>query len=105
MLELRKLPGEGETMQASLIANRLSIDYTPATATAFNQLLEEMSILPSENLSSEAFFVGLMRSAATAESQLPDNLKQNNFGYSIGEGGNYRASIKAIVSNAPVVIG
>jgi hypothetical protein len=92
-------------MQAQLVRLKLDAQFGNDASTAFLALIEAMDLQIADPLSTEKFLVALMIQVAEAESALPDNLKQNNFGYSIGEGGAYRATIKAVVDSAPVVIG
>lgn len=92
-------------MQAQQIRLKLDTKFGNDASTAFLNLVTSMDIDVVDPLSAEKFLVGLMISTAEAETGLPDNLKQNNFGYSIGENGAYRATIKAVVDSAPVVIG
>jgi hypothetical protein len=92
-------------MQAQAIRLKIDAKFGNDASSAFLALIEAMDLVMLDPLSAEKFLVALMIQVAEAESVLPDNLKQNNFGYSIGEGGSYRATIKAVVDSAPVVIG
>jgi hypothetical protein len=85
-------------MLASAVSSQILAKHGIASQTAFNDLLVGMAIDPLSPLSAESFAVKIMESLTTAESSLPDAQKQNNFGYSIGEGGAYRGSIKAAVA-------
>ncbi len=92
-------------MQAQAIRLKLDTKFGNDASSAFLALMESMDVEILDPLGAEKFLVALMISTAEAETALPDNLKQNNFGYQIGENGAYRATIKAVVDSAPVVIG
>jgi hypothetical protein len=92
-------------MLASAIVSKIQAQFGGTAAANFTDFLVNIGIDTAVPLSAEKFLVTLMNAVSEAESGLPDAQKQNNFGYSIGEGGVYRATIKAIVAIQPNVIG
>lgn len=92
-------------MQATPVIQRFAARYDQGTANNLESMIIEMGIDPSAALSAESFLVKIMTIACEAESALPEAAKQNNFAWTIGEGGQYRATIKAAVQTTTDVIG
>lgn len=92
-------------MIASEVSDRVLLKYGAAAQGALVTLITEMGVGAGAVNSTEAFIVKLMEMVTAAEANLPDALKQNNFSYSIGEGGLYRGTIKAVVQANYDVIG
>lgn len=78
-------------------SSQILLKHGAPAQTAFDQLCTAMAITSTAPSSAEDFGVKIMEMLTLAESALPDLQKQNNFSYAIGEGGAYRASIKAVV--------
>lgn len=92
-------------MIAQDFKNQFTIKYGPSAQTAIELVISTMGVSELELLGAESLAVKFMELFTLAEKNLPDTLKQNNFGYGIGEGGAYRGTIKATVSTALQVIG
>ena len=91
-------------MFATNVSNQVALRYNPAAQLAFNGFLSSIGIDSAIPFSAENFAVKMVELLTDAETALPDAQKQNNFGYSIGEGGAYRATIKAAVTTSFQVV-
>lgn len=84
-------------MLNSATSSQILIKYGTPAQTAFNSLCTEMGLVNTAPFSAESFAVKMVEMLTASEAALPELQKQNNFNYSIGEGGAYRASLKAVV--------
>lgn len=84
-------------MLNSATSAQILLKYGTPAQTAFNSLCTEIGVINANPFSAEAFAVKIVEMLTTAESALPTLQKQSNFNYAIGEGGAYRASLKAVV--------
>jgi hypothetical protein len=84
-------------MLNSATSGQILVKYGAPAQSAFDTLCNAMGVDSLAPGSAESFAVKIIEMLTTAETALPDAQKQNNFGYSIGEGGAYRATIKAAV--------
>lgn len=91
-------------MTATEIGNRIALKYGANAGANWANLIGGMGVAAGGTNSAEKFLVSLMNLVCEAETQLPEAQAQNNFGYNIGEGGAYRATIRAGVSTEITVI-
>ena len=81
------------------------LKYGAPAQAAFDALSAAIGVDNLAPASAESMSVKLIEMLTLAETALPEAQKQNNFGYSIGEGGAYRATIKAaVVANFTVMV-
>ena len=92
-------------MLAVNFVNQAALRYGIATTPLIEGLFVQMGVDQTQPLSAEDFAVKVVELLTNAENALPDTLKQNNFGYGIGESGAYRGTIKATVSTILQVVG
>lgn len=92
-------------MLNSATSSQILLKYGAPAQTAFDTLSAAIGVDNILAASAESFSVKLIEMLTLAETALPEAQKQNNFGYSIGEGGAYRATIKAaVVANFTVMV-
>lgn len=92
-------------MLNSATSSQILLKYGAPAQVAFDNFATAIGVDSLQPASAESLAVKLVEMLTLAETALPDAQKQNNFGYSIGEGGAYRATIKAaVVANFTVMV-
>lgn len=84
-------------MLNSATSAQILLKYGAPAQSAFDSFCTSIAVVNSNPASAESFAVKIVEMLTSAETGLPEAQKQNNFGYTIGEGGAYRAQLKAAV--------
>lgn len=92
-------------MLNSATSSQILLKYGAPAQVAFDSFCTAIGVDGTQPASAENLSVKLVEMLTSAETALPEAQKQNNFGYSIGEGGAYRATIKAaVIANFSVMV-
>jgi hypothetical protein len=92
-------------MLNSATSAQILLKYGAPAQIAFDAFCNAIAVDNVLPASAESLAVKMVEMFTLAETALPEAQKQNNFGYSIGEGGAYRATIKAaVLANFTVMV-
>lgn len=92
-------------MLNSATSSQILLKYGAPAQIAFDSFCASIAVDNTASASAENLAVKIVEMLTLAETSLPESQKQNNFGYSIGEGGAYRATLKAaVLANFTVMV-